>query len=131
MTSGRFHCIVGNFLMIRCRILNFKNFDFISLVKKYSVCRFAPRPVRVLYKFPHGERFFSPYGKNLSSCGKFNDIDAKHKQKSAILPVFILYLEDLPHSKRFLSYGEKNLLPCGNFSRTLTGRGAKQQTLYF
>jgi hypothetical protein len=53
-------------------------------------------------KFPHGERFFSPYGKNLFLCGKFKDIDAKHKQKSAILPVrepakdklFILYLED-------------------------------------
>jgi hypothetical protein len=24
MTFGRFHCIAGNFLMIRCRILNFK-----------------------------------------------------------------------------------------------------------
>jgi hypothetical protein len=31
--------------------------------------------------------FFSPHGKNLSQYGKFNDIDAKHKQKSAILPV--------------------------------------------
>jgi hypothetical protein len=34
--------------MIGGRILHFKNFDFISMVKKYSVCRFAPRPVRVL-----------------------------------------------------------------------------------
>jgi hypothetical protein len=57
----------------------------------------------VLDKFPHGERFFSPYGKNRSPCGKFNYIDAKHKQKSAILPVrelakdklFILWLKDL------------------------------------
>jgi hypothetical protein len=55
--------------------------------EKYRVCRFAPSPVLVLDKFWHGERFFSPYGKNLSPCGKFNDIDAKHKQKSAILPV--------------------------------------------
>jgi hypothetical protein len=31
--------------------------------------------------------FFSPHGKNLSPHGKFNDIDAKHKQKSAILSV--------------------------------------------
>jgi hypothetical protein len=52
--------------------------------KKYRVRRFAPSPVRVLDKFPHGERFFSPYGKNLLPCGKFNDIDAKHKQKAAI-----------------------------------------------
>jgi hypothetical protein len=26
-------------------------------------------------------------GKNLSQCGKFNDIDAKHKQKSGIFTV--------------------------------------------
>jgi hypothetical protein len=26
--------------------------------KKYRVRRFAPSPVRVLDKFPHGERFF-------------------------------------------------------------------------
>jgi hypothetical protein len=65
--------------MIRCRILNFKNFDFILMVKKYRVRRFAPSPVLVLDKFPHGERFFSPYGKYLSPCGKFNDIIAKHK----------------------------------------------------
>jgi hypothetical protein len=52
--------------------------------KKYRVRHFTPIPVRVLDKFPHGERFFSPYGKNPSLCGKFNDIDAKHKQKSAI-----------------------------------------------
>jgi hypothetical protein len=50
-------------------------------------------------------RDFSRCGKNLSPCGRFNDIDAKHEQKSAILPVrelakdklFILLLEDLPH----------------------------------
>jgi hypothetical protein len=35
-----------------------------------SVRRFAPRPVRVVDKFPHGERFFSTYGKNLSPDGK-------------------------------------------------------------
>jgi hypothetical protein len=124
--------------MIRCRILNLKSFDFISMVKKYSVCRFAPCPVHVLDKFPHGERFFSPYSKNLLPCGKFNYIDAKHKQKSVILPLrepakdklFILYLEDLPHSERFLPFGEKNLSPCGNLSRTRTGQGAKRQTQY-
>jgi hypothetical protein len=125
--------------MIRCRILNFKIVDFISMVKKYSVCRFAPRPVRVLDMLPYGERFFSPYSKNLSPCGKFNDIDAKCKQKSAIFPVrepakdrlFILYLEDLPHGERFLPYGDKKLSPCGNLSRTRTGRGATWRTLYF
>jgi hypothetical protein len=31
--------------------------------------------------------FFLPHGKNLSPHGKFNEIDAKHKQKSAILSV--------------------------------------------
>jgi hypothetical protein len=115
--------------MFRCRTLNFKNFDLILLVKKYSVCCFIPSPVCVLDKFPHGERVFSPYGKNLSLCSKFNDIDAKHKQKSSILPVqelvkdklFILWLEDLPHSKRLLPYGEKNLSACGNLSRTRPG----------
>jgi hypothetical protein len=85
------------------------------MVKKYRVRRFAPSPVLVLDKFPHGERFFSPYGKNLSSCGKFNDIDANHKQKSLILPVrepakdklFILYLEDLTHGEKFYRTGRK------------------------
>jgi hypothetical protein len=48
-------------------------------IKKYRVRRFAPSPVRVLDQFPHGERFLSPYDKNLSPCDKFNDIDAKHK----------------------------------------------------
>jgi hypothetical protein len=61
-------------------------FSFLKF-KKYRVRRFAPRLVCVLHKFPHGERFFSLYGKNLSPCGKFNDIDAKHQQKSASLPV--------------------------------------------
>jgi hypothetical protein len=32
----------------------------------YRVCHFAHNPVRVLDKFLHGERFFSPYVKNLS-----------------------------------------------------------------
>jgi hypothetical protein len=42
--------------------------------KKYRVRRFAPSPVLVLDKFPHGKRFFSPYGKNLSVCGKSTKI---------------------------------------------------------
>jgi hypothetical protein len=61
MMFGRFHCIAGNFLMICCRIYNFENFDFILMVKKYSVRRFVPSPELVLDKFPHGKRFFSPY----------------------------------------------------------------------
>jgi hypothetical protein len=48
--------------------------------KKFIVCRFVHRREHVNDKLPCGERFFSPHG-------KFNDIDAKHKQKSAILPV--------------------------------------------
>jgi hypothetical protein len=99
------------------------------MVKKYIVCRFALRPVPVLDKFPHGKGVFSPYGKNLLPCGKFDDIDAKHNQKSTIIPMrepakdilFIFYLEDLPHGEKFLLYGEKNLSPCGNLSRTHTG----------
>jgi hypothetical protein len=63
--------------MIHCRILNFKNFYFILIVEKYSVCCFVPSLVCALDKFPHGERFFLPYGKNLLPCGEFNDIDAK------------------------------------------------------
>jgi hypothetical protein len=63
--------------------------------KKYWVCRFTPSPVHVLEKFPHGERFFSPYGKNLSPCIKFNDIDAKHKQKSMIFTVRELAKDEL------------------------------------
>jgi hypothetical protein len=82
--------------------------------KKYRVRCFAPSPVRVLDKFAHGDRVFSPYDKNLLPCGKFNDIDAKHKQKSVIFPMrelakdrlLILWLEDLPHGERFLPYGE-------------------------
>jgi hypothetical protein len=73
------------------------------------------------------------------TCGKCNDIDAKHKQKSAILPMrelakdklFILWLKDLPHGERFLPYGEKNLSPCRNLYRTRTRLGMKWQTLYF
>jgi hypothetical protein len=69
----------------------------------------------VLDKFPHGERFFSPYGKNLSPCGKFNDIDAKHKQKSAILPMrelakdglFILWLRIYRTERDFYHTGRK------------------------
>jgi hypothetical protein len=80
---------------------------------RYRVRSFAPSPVRVLDKFRHGARFFSPYGKNLSPYG--NDIDAKHKQKSVILPVreldkdrlFILWLEDLPHGRDFYPTGRK------------------------
>jgi hypothetical protein len=46
-------------------------FSFLMLkFKKYQVRRFAPRPVRVLDKFLHGERFVSPYYKNLLPCGK-------------------------------------------------------------
>jgi hypothetical protein len=89
--------MAGNFLMIRFRILKFKNFNFILMAKKYSVCGFVPSPVCVLDKFPQGERFFSPYGKNLSQCGKFNDIDANYKQKSAILPV-----QELAKDKLFI-----------------------------
>jgi hypothetical protein len=51
--------------------------------KNYSVRRFSPSSVRVLYKF-RTARDCSP--RNLSMCSKFNDIDAKHKQKSVILP---------------------------------------------
>jgi hypothetical protein len=38
---------------------------------------------------------FSTYGGKLSSCGKFNDIDAKHKQKSVILTVQELFFDKL------------------------------------
>jgi hypothetical protein len=36
-------------------------------LKKYRVRRFAPSPVRVL---DAQRKVFSPYGKNLSPCGK-------------------------------------------------------------
>jgi hypothetical protein len=67
----------------------------------YRDHRFAPSLVRILDKFPHGERFFSPDGKNLSPCGKFNDNDAKQKKICAFTvrelandKLFILCLED-------------------------------------
>jgi hypothetical protein len=98
--------------------------------KKYRVRRFVPSPVHVLDKFPHGERFVSPYGKNLSPCGKFNDSDAKHKQKSAILPVRELANDKLI-TLCWMIYGEKNLSPYGNLSGIRTGLGTKRRTLYF
>jgi hypothetical protein len=54
-----------------------------TLLKKYRFRRFAPSLVRFLDQFPQSERFFSPYNKNLSPCGKLNDIDGK-QHKSAI-----------------------------------------------
>jgi hypothetical protein len=50
--------------------------------KKYRVCRFIHSPVRVIDKFPHGERFFSPCGKNLSEKG---DKKKKEEKKCTIL----------------------------------------------
>jgi hypothetical protein len=107
-------------------------------LKKYRVRRSVPSPVRVLDQLPHSERFFSLYGKNLSPCGVFNGIDAKHQQRPAVFPVqelakdrlFIFWLEDLPHDEIFLPSGEKNPSPCGNLSRTRTRLGAKRRTLY-
>jgi hypothetical protein len=137
MTFGRFHCIAGNFLIIRCRILDFKNFDFLLLVKKSSVCRFVPSPV--LDKFPHGERFFSPYDTNLSPCSKsFNQsinnlsLASSHTWRFADFCLCFASMSlNLPHGERFLPYGEKNLSPCRNLSRTRTGLGAKRRTLCF
>jgi hypothetical protein len=71
-TFGRLNCIAGEFLIIRRKILNFK--IFVLKFKKYRVRRFAPSPVSVLDKFPHGKRFFSPYGKNLSWLRQLGDI---------------------------------------------------------
>jgi hypothetical protein len=123
MTFGRFHFIAGNFLIIRCRILNFKNFDFILLVKKYSVCRFVPIPVRVLDKFPHNERFFSPYGTYLLPCGKsfnqsINNLSLASSRTGRIADFCLCFASmslNLPHSERFLQYGEKNLSPLPDF----------------
>jgi hypothetical protein len=139
MTFGRFHCIAGNFLIIRCWILNFKNFDFILLVKKYSVCRFVPSSVRVLDKFLDADRFFSPYGKNLSPCGKsFNqsiyNLSLASSRTGRIADFCLCFASmplNLPLGERFLPYGEKNLSLWGNLSRTRTGLGAKRRTLYF
>jgi hypothetical protein len=41
---------------------------------KMYIRRFAPSPVRVLDKFPHGERFFSPYGKTDKQWNRQNSI---------------------------------------------------------
>jgi hypothetical protein len=76
-TFGLLHCIAGNFLTIRRKIFNLKIFVLILKFNKCRVRGFAPSPVRVLDQFLHSKRFFSPYrySKNLSPCGKFNDID--------------------------------------------------------
>jgi hypothetical protein len=52
-----------------------KDFKFSFLMlkfKKYRVCRFAPRRVRVLDKFPHGEELSSKHY-------NFFDIEMKSK----------------------------------------------------
>jgi hypothetical protein len=66
--------------MIRCRILNFKNFDFISVVKKYSIV-FASSLLARYVSWTSSRTARDSV--NLSPCSKFYDIDAKHKQKSA------------------------------------------------
>jgi hypothetical protein len=106
--------------------LKFLKFSFLMLkFKKYMVRRFAPSPVSVLDKFPHGERFFSPYSKifrrvvNLKKMTSMQNINKNLRFSPWGLAkdkLFILWLEDLPHGERFLPYGEKNLLPCGNVS---------------
>jgi hypothetical protein len=51
------------------KILKF-SFLMLKFKKVYGVPFRSYSPVRVLDKFLHGERFFFPYGKNLSLCGK-------------------------------------------------------------
>jgi hypothetical protein len=100
----------------------------------YRVRRFTPSPVRVLNKFPHGERFFSPYGKNLSLCGKssnqsINNLSLASSRMGRMADFCFCFASialNLQHGERFLLYREKNLSMCGNLSRTRTKR-----TLYF
>jgi hypothetical protein len=40
-------------------------------LKKYRVPGFAHSPVRVIDKFPHDERFFSPYGNSPTEYKQF------------------------------------------------------------
>jgi hypothetical protein len=77
--------------------------------EKYRLRRFAPSPVRFLDKFPHGERCFSPYGKNLSPCGKssnqtINNLSLASSRMGRIAD-FCLYFAsmslNLQHSERF------------------------------
>jgi hypothetical protein len=72
--------------MIRCKILNFKNFDFISMVEQCIVFAASLLGRYVSWTSSRTARDFSPRTVKISRspCGKFNDIDAKHKQKSAI-----------------------------------------------
>jgi hypothetical protein len=107
-------------------------------LKNNRVRHFTPSPVRVLDKFPHGERFFSPYSKNLSPCGKssnqsINNLSLASHRTGRITDFCLCFASmslNLPHGERFLPYGEKNLTPCRNLSRTRTGLGTKRQTLY-
>jgi hypothetical protein len=46
--------------MIRCRILNFKNFDFILMFKKYRVRRLAPIARYLSWTSSRMARDFSP-----------------------------------------------------------------------
>jgi hypothetical protein len=85
---------------------------------KHRIRRFAPSPVRVLDKFPHSERFFSPYSKNLSPCDKssnqsINMLSLASSRMGRIADFwlfFALMLLNKPHSERFFTVrGEKYL----------------------
>jgi hypothetical protein len=74
-----------------------KNFIHDILVSNRLVVRAAPKDLQDI-KIRHDSvqtDFFSPRGKHLSRCGKFNDNGAKHKQKSAILTVQKLVYDKL------------------------------------
>jgi hypothetical protein len=106
--------------------------------KKYRVCRFAPSPVSVLDKFPHC-KIFSPCTVKIShrAVNLMISMQNLNKNRRFSLCGNWLRIDGLYSGWRiyrmgrdFLPYGEKNLSPCGNLSRTRTGLGAKQRTLY-
>jgi hypothetical protein len=98
-------------------ILNIKIFLLILKFKKYSVRRFAPCPVRVLDKFPHGKRFFSPYGKISpralnppTKCKQFILSQFPHGENHGFLYMFCInIIKFTARGEIFTVRGEKSL----------------------
>jgi hypothetical protein len=77
---------------------------FILKLKKYRVRCFIHSLERVIDKFPHGERFFSPCGKNLSPYA----VNPPTENKQIII-------SQLPHGEILRCKGQKRVANLGDF----------------
>jgi hypothetical protein len=141
MRFWRFHCIAGNFLMIRWRILNFKIVVLILKFKKYGV-----RPVLVFLRWKPGCQtklkkcnifvilqkifyfnYLLQFPKNLEIC--FCREKNPLRWQPFFGPFVYILLEDLPFGEIFLPYGDKNLSVYQYLSITSTGLWTKRRPL--